>query len=231
MLLSSKVNAKTLSIVAGLHKPPYVIKKGDDITGFEVELISHVMSMIGHQCHFELVSFARSMRMLEQPYIDAIMSAPTQVFTNTDQLTVPYVGYQNVAVSLAANPLEISKVADLSKYTMAGFQMASQVLGGEFKAATKQSPLYTELSNQTRQVEMLAQGKIDVLVMDINIFNYINRGIGIEVEVYEVFPISRYHLALRDMSLVPEFNKAFSQFRTTSQYKALLKKYNMLERI
>ena len=228
MFITSSVKSATLNIIAGLHKPPYVIEKNGDITGFEVELITEVLANMVYQSEFLLVPFARSMKMLKQPNIDAIMTASPKVFTIKSHLTKPYVTYQNVVVSLADRNLAITQISQLGQFSIASFQMASKVLGNEFEVAANKSPYIAEVTSQVRQIEMLSQRKVDTLIMDINIFNYFNRFSKLKVDIARIFPHSSYSLALRDPKLIPEFEKQFKLYVKSKRYLALVDKYNML---
>lgn len=219
--------AKTINIVAGMNKPPYSYLKDGEAAGFEIELVTQVLATINITPEFVLIPYARSMRMLANDDVDAILTASPIVFNDKNVLTRPYISYQNVAVSLAKSDLEISEVGSLGRYSMAAFQMASRVLGKPFNTATKISPYYTELAEQKRQLEMLKQEKVQTLVMDINIFNYFKTLDYPDVDVAEVFPVSLYGLACKDPDLVKSFNRAWKKFRVSPEYSELKRKYNM----
>ena len=220
-----------LNIVAGFHEPPYVIQKNGVISGFEVELVASVLANLGYQTEFLLVPFGRSMKLLNNPDVDGIMTASQKTFTNEKKLSKPYVIYQNVAVSLERNRFNVKSISELSAYTMASFQMAPKVLGEAFSQAAKKSPHFLEISEQSRQLELLGQNKVQMLVMDKNILRFFNRETKLAVRIHSVFPESHYGIALDDEALVKEFDKEIMRFKVTSAYTKLLDKYNMLQRV
>lgn len=227
MSYSQYAIAKTINIVAGMSKPPYAYLEEGKAVGFEIELVTQVLATIDVKPEFHLIPYARSMRMLANENVDAVLTASPIVFKDKTILTKPYISYQNVAISLADNKLDIDQVAHLGHYSMAAFQMASRVLGKPFNTATKTSPYYTELAEQNRQLEMLRQEKVQTLIMDINIFNYFKAADYPQVEIAEVFPVSLYGLAFKDPSLVKGFNRAWLSYRKSEQYQQLKLKYNM----
>ena len=65
------------------------------------------------------------------------------------------------------------------------------------------SVFYIELPDQSKQVAMLLLGRTDVVVMDINIFNYLSKEhLGKDhmanVDVHRIFPTNSYHLGFFD---------------------------------
>lgn len=61
-----------------LSKPPYVIK--ESLSGFELELIHHILSNIGKNPEFILIPYDRSEKMFELPGINAVLSVNEQLF-------------------------------------------------------------------------------------------------------------------------------------------------------
>lgn len=219
--------AKTINIVAGMNKPPYAFVEDGKATGFEIELVTQVLAQIEVTPDFHLIPYARSMRMLANENVDAVLTASPIVFKDKNVLTKPYISYQNVVVSLASNELKVTEIGSLGHYSMAAFQMASRVLGKPFNTATKTSPYYTELAEQKRQLEMLKQEKVQTLIMDINIFNHFKTSDYPEVAIDAVFPTSLYGLAFKDPNLVKGFNRAWLKYKKSPEYQALKLKYNM----
>lgn len=227
MFLSYAAQAKVLNIVAGLNKPPYVFEQDGEFVGFEIELVKLVMANMGYETKFHLVPFARSIKLLDKEGVDAVMTISPKLKSSANALSKPYISYQNVAISLRKNKLKLNTISDLGKHSMASFQMASKVLGKPFYLASTVSPYYTELSEQSRQLVMLKQNKVDIVVMDINIFNYFSEGAYPQVDVHEVFPISPYTMAFKDTDLVGRFDAEMAKFLASPAYKSLAQKYDM----
>lgn len=217
------------NIVVGLSKPPYVIK--DNISGFEIELIKQLMTTIGKTPRFNFIPLGRSEKMLAMPNIDAVMTANTNIFPNINTLSDNYIEYHNVAISLKKNKFVINNIADLGNHTIASFQLAHKLLGNEFANAVTKSPMFIQVANQEKQVELLLLERIDVLVMDIKIFFHFldkqrlfnQRNL---IEIHEVFPVSPYRMAFKDPDDVLKFNAALKTFKQTESYKDLVSKYN-----
>ena len=225
---SVNVKAKeSLTIVAGFNKPPYVIKTEDTISGFEVDLIDMVLEQMGYHSNLILVPFGRSMKLLDEPGIDGILTASPKLFTDPSKLTKPYVVYQNAAISLKKSNIQVDNILQLQAYSMASFQMASKLLGNEFATATEISPYFVEVTQQERQLKLLAKEKVQLLIMDVNIFNHFNKNTNLEVKTHPIFPKSAYVMAFANSEIVEPFNQAMQAFKASNAYRELLIKHGV----
>jgi len=230
IVLSHGIHAKELLLVAGLEKPPYVIPAID--SGFEVELMEQVLSTLGYSTSIVYVPYGRTYDITKQIKADIGLTLTASSGVESALLTVPYVVYQNVAISLKQQKIELTKVAELQSYSLVSFQNANKILGYEFEQAAKVSPLYFELPDQQRQVELLLHGKIDVIVMDVNIFKHFAKTIAgdnviSKVDVHSLFSSTYYQAVINSPELRQAFNQAFTAYIKTEQYAELLKKYDM----
>lgn len=220
--------AKKLDVAVGWTKPPYVIAEGN--TGFELDLMAAVCKQLGHEIVPLYVPFGRSYTMLKDGEVDITLTLTDRADIKQSRLSDVYVVYQNVAISLKEKKLAIDEISDLANVTIVAFQNANIVLGSEFASVVKTSPLYIELPNQSRQVEMLLMGNTEVVVMDINIFNHLSRNfLGSnpmpEITVHKLFPASPYKAGFRDVALKQQFDFYLSLYKQSPAYTELLNKY------
>ena len=177
IILCEQVSAKIseqLTVGVGWTKPPYVIES--DNSGFEIELIKAIFIRMGYQLNFVYVPFGRSHYLLNQNKLDFAMTLSPKLLIKEQQLSDPYITYHNVAISLKGRGITINNIQDLKYYSIVGFQNSNIILGEDYKEAVHKSPFYLELPDQKKQVEMLLKGRVDMVVMDINIFNYLSKG-------------------------------------------------------
>lgn len=220
----------TLDVAVGWSKPPYIIEESD--SGFELELVSKVMGSLGYQLNPVYVPFGRTQSLLENGEVDLTLTVNHSLGINSDQLSDVYVVYQNVAITLKQNNINISRIADLEDYSIVAFQNASMILGRQYNESTSRNHLYLELPDQKNQVEMLFQESVDVIVMDVNIFNHLSKKITgksqkDKVRIHPLFPQSRYRVGFLDTTLKFKFNKALAQFVLTPEYEQLNRKYDL----
>ncbi|TPH18142.1 substrate-binding periplasmic protein [Litorilituus lipolyticus] len=218
-----------LSIVVGLDKPPYVIQK--EQSGFEIELIRNIFKKINIDTAFVFTQYKHSTKMLDAKYIDAVMTTNNKVFTNEAQLSDSYISYQNVAISLKSKNLTIKRIEDLGNYSIAAFQNAEILLGEAYYKSSKRSPLYMSTANQSAQPQLLMKQRVDVIVLDVNIFNYMARELGINdlnslFSYHYVFPKTNYHIAFKDLTIKYAFNQALANYKNSAEYEVLINKYN-----
>lgn len=232
LLVSLTLITKTVAamdVVVGFAKPPYVI--AESVSGFEIELVQHVVEKMGQQANFIFVPYKRSEKMLNDDMdIDAIMTVNQSLISNQSLLTKPYIHYQNVAISLQGTDVKLTKVADLSQYNVAAFALAEKVLGEDYAKAVTTAPSYSEIQDQKRQTKMLFQKRTDLLIMDLNIFRYYQKQLdepwrSMTVKVHPIFPRHEYGMAFKNSDHVPLFEKAMDEFKSTEEYQALITKY------
>ncbi|WP_206484110.1 transporter substrate-binding domain-containing protein [Thalassotalea sp. G2M2-11] len=230
-LLSSNIQAKErLTVAVGLAKPPYVIQHND--SGFELDLIRNVFEQMGYSVEFIYTSFGHSVKMLDVKEVDVVMTTNNRVFKDESKLSDRYITYQNVAISLASENLSIDSISDLANYSIAAFQKADKVLGDEYSTAINQSPLYLSVANQAQQPVLLMKKRVQVLVMDKNIFNYLLNQLAVPNKqdafiIHPIFPKTHYRLAFKRQKHLTLFNQEFDKYRHSDAYQLLKKQYDL----
>ncbi|MDB2373327.1 transporter substrate-binding domain-containing protein [Psychrosphaera haliotis] len=221
----------TIDVIVGLAKPPYVISESD--TGFELEVITTVLNKMDTSPRFIYAPLGRSLKLLDQGMGEALLTINEYIVPNSKIRSNPYITYQNVAISLRSSGINIDKIEDLEKNSVASFQFAHKYLGPIFATATKNNANYIEIPNQFQQVEMLLEKRIEVIVMDINIFNYIFTQLTMgnkaqpELSVHKVFPENPYSMAFKDETKVQTFNTKLKEFLQSPEYQSLKQKYKI----
>lgn len=219
-----------LVVAVGLAKPPYVIQ--EDNSGFELDLIRNIIRKMGKSTQFIYTQFGHSAKMLAVKEVDAVMTTNNSVFSDVSKLSDEYITYQNVAISLKKNQLVINSVEDLADHTIASFQKADIVLGEAFADAVDTSPLYMKIADQSQQPILLLKGRVEVLIMDINIFMYFTRKLGVNdtntmFTYHPIFPKTNYRMAFKNKEHVNIFNEILAQYIQTDEYFQLKRNYNL----
>ncbi|GGO66301.1 substrate-binding periplasmic protein [Bowmanella pacifica] len=229
LLWSFTAQGKSLMMAVGWTKPPYVI--ADQDKGFELDLIRAVLKDLGHKVNPVYVPFGRSAGMLNHGQVDLVLNMTERLPVAKEQLSAVYVTYRNAAISLKVGRVHLERVADMQGYSVVAFQNAAIVLGEEFAAHAAASKLYTELPDQTKQVKMLMEGRVDIVVMDINIFRHVARSISEDalslVDVHWLFPATDYRVGFKDKALLRDFDKALAEYRRSDKYRTLLNRYDI----
>ncbi len=223
------VYAKEVTVVAGWDKPPYVITETH--SGFELELVSTILTRLGHTMSPVFVPFGRSARQLENGVADIVLTLNTGHQVPELLLSDVYVAYQNAAITLTHRGLNIKKCEDLKPYTILAFQTAHNVLGPDYHQAVSGHKGYIEIAAQQRQVKMLLLGSVDVAVMDRNIFAWLRDQLPArfqkEVTFHDLFRRSEYRAAILNAELRQQFNTQLQLMRQDGSYEKLVKKYRL----
>lgn len=221
--------AEPLIIAFDFAKPPYIYKK--EKSGFEIELVKQVFNEMGYETQFKSLTVMHHDKLIESNTVDALMTVNTSVVHNANLLSKSYVNYQNVAISLAKSQIKINSIDELKKYSVVAFKSASRLLGDEFHAITKVHDQYFEVEHQLKQVSLLYSGKVDVIIIDLNIFNYYRNEAMIptisSLDYHEIFPITEYQLAFNNQTLVTKFDTTLAKFKYSEKYKILKEKYHI----
>ncbi|WJG09274.1 transporter substrate-binding domain-containing protein [Aliiglaciecola sp. LCG003] len=216
-------------VAVGWNKPPYVIQQTQ--SGFELELVSAVLKQMGYEVKFVFVPYGRSFELLRRGNVDAAITMSDKIAMENVFLTDPYVAYQNVAVSLLEEELTIHDVDDLRPYSVLAFQNAQSLLGDKFFMMASNNPFYSEVPDQLRQVKMLFGQKVQVIVLDVNIFSYFSRQKSLskqfrKVSIHPLFEINRYRVGFGKAVLRDQFNLVLAAYTQSPEYRKLQEKYS-----
>ena len=204
----------------------------DAQSGYEIEVVSDVLKKLGYDANFVPIPYGRSYEILLNPRFDAVTTLSHRVKTEGVFLSTVYVEYQNVAISLSKTNVQIDRIADLGQYSLVAFQNAHRVLGYEFSEMSLANKEYIEVPDQTRQIRLFLSGRMEVIVMDVNIFHYLHNKLvpesqQQEVEIHPIFPINGYRMGFSNEVLNTEFNEAFAVYKKSPRFVELQKKYNL----
>lgn len=216
---------KPLQVLVGMNKPPYI--QVDSSDGYEIELLREIARVMQQPAEFTYVPNKRIFTLLQQGIGDiATLQKKTEGQTKIFY-SCPYIRYQNVAVTLAANQISLNDLTDLAPFSILAFQNAVQVLPEAYQRIALTSPSYRETLDQRTQVEMLQKQRVQVVVMDMNIFHYYNNKAeqGGQVQIYPLFTPTFYRAAFRSKDLARAFNRALQQVQRSSAYTLLQERY------
>jgi polar amino acid transport system substrate-binding protein len=219
---------KVIKIASADSRPPYILQ--DERSGLELDIIRLALADQGIEVHFQFSSRNRQMLHFEQHKVDAIITV-NQHSGVSGFFSDNYISYQNVAISLAKNNLRIKDINDLSEYGVVAFLNAKNVLGDVFHQMADSNLSYLEVSPQQKQNKMLYLKRVDVVIADKYVFQYLNTLIAREVDVSEnlhyhmIFPASEYFVSFHDKALRNTFNQGLKNIRNNGVYRQLEQKY------
>ncbi|MCW3170952.1 substrate-binding periplasmic protein [Shewanella subflava] len=219
---------KVINIASADSRPPYILP--EDRSGLELDIIRSAFADQGIEVNFQFSSRNRQMLHFEQHKVDAIITV-NQYSGVSGFFSDNYISYQNVAISLAKDDLRIKNIDDLVGLSVVAFLNANNVLGDAFHQMTKKNLSYLEVSPQQKQNKMLYLQRVDVVIADKNVFQYLNTLIARDVDVSEnlhyhmIFPASDYFASFHDEKLKNSFNQGLKNIRNNGVYQQLQQKY------
>lgn len=228
---SSLLWADTFKAIVGQALPPYIIETED--RGGELDIVRQALALAGHQLETVYVPFGRIRMMLENGHGD--LGFPLQPGGDQDSLwySAEHMAYTNAVFGLYERNLQVRGISDLAFYSVLAFQKASQYLGPEFQAMTESNHAYAEIMRQQSQIEMLLAGRVDLVVLDENIFRYYLRMIEAgdiantkrRVQVWHLFEPTPYRVGFRSESLQKTFDQGLAELRASGRYDAILNQW------
>lgn len=225
ILSVTPLQAKDLTLVAGLSLPPYIIQ--DDNSGMEFEIIKESLKAKGHNVKLKYVPFVRL--VVDYKNHDGAITI-NESSGITGNYSDPVITYKNYAISLKKNGITVNSIGDLKDKKVVAFQNATTYLGPEFAAVAKGNSSYSEQGQQVLQVKVLYSGRTDLIVSDINIFKYYRKQVkdidtSPEVTLHEIFPGVDYKVLFNDAAIRDDFNTGLKMIRDSGRYDEIIKAY------
>lgn len=220
--------AERLVVGFGTHKPPYVFENED--SGLEYELVEAALSHAGLKMKPYYAPLERLHRMLQYQELDAMASTNQTSGVNAHYSDI-YIEYQNIAVSLRRNNIDLRSVDDLKGYSVSAFQRARYVLGPRFQAMTAANPRYREEPRQITRNLLLYAGRVDVMIGDRRIMRAFNDDIVDRVDVtqpvteHTLFPPTGYRVGFVNADTRDRFDQGLAAIRANGRYQAIIQRY------
>lgn len=220
--------AAPLTVAVGLAKPPYV--EAEAKGGLEVELVETALRRAGMEPRLLPMPPARALADLAVGRIDAMTSLGPQA-DSALFYSQPVVQYVNKAITLARQDITLRGLPDLARYRVAAFQNASRLLGREFEGLARQLPQYTEYADQATQLRLLYRGRVDVVLLDINIFRALRAQeklpdeVAQPLRVFDLFPPLPRHVGFYRVTDRDAFDRAFSGMVRDGTVRQILQRY------
>ncbi len=221
--------AETLRIGIGVNHPPYVIEATD--SGVEIDILTEAFKELGFNIEWVYLNNVNRHLGIKRHKLDVAATIRDRYRLDPAFYSSPYISYQNVAISRLDNHLVIENIGDLKKYRVGSWELASGDLGDEFaKVADHLGIRYQEYSRQSSQVQEFCEGKVDVLVIDINIYQWFSKtwcdSQKLPIKVHDVFPGRTSFIAsFKNEQLRDDFNRELMVLKATGEYQKIIDHY------
>lgn len=215
--------------------PPYAYRDSEGrLVGLEHDIVTQALRLAGHDPQVQLYSLSRLFVTFRGGAVDAVAPALPVLVGEPAQMSMPYLTYRNVAMSLTQRQLNIVTVHDLAGRYVSAFQNARVVLGAAFAAATQNPSLYEEHSDQRLQVNLLLAGRNDLAVAERRILRYylahplpgVAQMLPGEVTEHEIFQPIDYKVAFHRADLAAAFDRGLAALKASGGYQRLVDQYD-----
>lgn len=216
--------AQQLQLLVGVEKPPYI--KVATQTGYELDLLKAVVKRMGFDSQFIHVPNGRLLSLFSDGQADLVSlqrSTPAGFYA-----TESYISYQNILIVRKDLYKEILSLQDLAGLRVMAFQNARQFLSPDYTAAIAKASSYLEVVEQNKMPELLLKNRVDVLVMDRNIFwHYYHQTAPDDssLKLLSFFQPNHYHVLARTPEVAQRFNNALAEVKQSELFSQLQLSY------
>lgn len=222
---------KELTIVFGVYRPPYIFEKRN--VGLDYDLAEAALKNSGYSIKAIHSPNNRALKEIEMGKVDGVIGFASQPDRENLYHSKPIISYDNVVITKKASGITIEKAEDLKKARFLSFSNARNYLGAEYLKMVKDVRYDTEISNQEDQNRMFWQGKVQAIILDINIFRYYRNSLkdkfntSEEVIVHRIFSAkSNERVAVFKSKVVrDQFNQGLQELKASGTYQKIFDRY------
>jgi polar amino acid transport system substrate-binding protein len=224
--IATTAYADDIEVAVSFAVRPYVLSETD--TGIELDIVREALAYKGHTILPKYYPYARVLRSFKST--DAVMLVTEEADLQHANYSDAYIIYQNVAVSLQKHDLTINQINDLKNKRIIAFQDAAYYLGDEYRQVIQKNPNYHELPKQENQIALLFMERADVIILDVNIFEYYKQNTKLvdtsePITIHKIFPENHFKIAFKNSKIRDDFNEGLRKLHETGRYEEILKTY------
>lgn len=219
---------EALHVGFGLHKPPYIFQGLQ--RGIEYEIVAAAVAEAGWRLVPLYAPQERLHLLLARGEIDAITttneSSGVEAFYSR-----PYIHYQNSVGALAERHLRIERIEDLRGFSVSAFQRARFLLGPQFQRMAEANARYREEAQQLGRNRLLYSRRVDLVVGERHIFEYLNREVADQVDTsqpldwFDIFPPTPYQVGFVSAALRDRFDAALARVQARGEDARIRARY------
>lgn len=219
---------EVLRVGFGLNKPPYIFEGLQ--RGIEYEIVAAAVTEAGWKLTPIYAPQERLHLMLAKGEIDAITTTNERSGVEAFY-SQPYIHYHNSVGVLARRHLSISQISDLADFSVSAYQRARYLLGPEFQAMAERNPRYREEAQQLGRNRLLYSGRIDAVVAERHIFEYLNREVADQVDTrqpvdwFDIFAPTPYQVGFVRREARDRFDVALARIQARGEDQQIRARY------
>ncbi len=231
LLAANGAFADELTVGFGIAKPPFVFAKSihdiDQTQGIELDVMRQALAVKGHSFLPRYVSYNRLAYELKVERVDAVATVRPELASA--HYSEEFIYFHNYAVTRSGSGSPIRDVSDLAGRRIVAWQGAAKDLGPAFEKVVKKASLYREIADQGRQVLLFLKGRVDVTVIDANIFSYWVKVHGESPKVFDYHAIfggrTSFVVGFVSARIRDDFNEGLRAIKKSGAYEEIFCKY------
>lgn len=221
-------NSEKIEMVDGLIKPPFIVEENGK--GMQLDIVRAAFASVNKEVDFIHVPFGRTVTAYQRLNADGIVTVLPDYDHPSLSISIPFITYQNVAVSLLESQLDIDNIQSLSGKSIIAFQNARKFLGEDFNQVISYSLDYREIAEQMQQIDMLFLHRTEVIILDINIFKYfiannVSGRYAQAFNVHYIFAERQYSAAFKSEKNKNLFNQGIKTIKEQGTYQLIMDRY------
>lgn len=236
--LSAPTRSAELVAVYQGNRPPFSFRDAQGkATGIEADVVTEALRRAGRGVTFRETPNVRLLPFRDGDGVDLAVSVRGNDGRGV-YFSDEFVTFHNVAISRRDRHIALKTIADLDGYNFAIWQNGWRDLGPAFEAryrpgADGRFPAnYFQPSNQQAQNKMFWFGRVDVIVVDKQVFEWYRKQFSTEfntqvaLDYHGIFDTTTgFKVGFRSRDLRDAFNRALIAMRKDQTYSRILARY------
>ena len=230
---SSEKSFKTVNVLFGYDKPPYIMGKTSAI-GMEPEILKEAFANVNYKVNISQDNKETLENIL---HTDTDIDAVATISPTDKSLfySHPFSRYENYIISRKKDHLQIESLEDLKNITFVTWLTAYNDLGDKFYKLFnpingKYKKSYHETTSQKDDAAMFFSKKVDAIIVDKTIFNWYKFAFQKDDEEYDFHDVlskkeKTYPVTFKNKKIRDDFNIGLDQLKKSGRYDQIINFY------
>jgi len=233
VVLSGCIEEKGNKIIVGTSAdfPPFEYKEGDEIVGFDVEMITTILTGQGYTVEVQDIAFDSLIAALQTNKIDVIVAGMSITNERLQEISFsnPYYEADQSVLIKSDSGITINNESDLENLTV-GVQTGTTGDDWVFETLVNTSKTpedkYKQYETYDLAVLDLKAGRIQIIVLDKPVAQALSEDGDLSV-AYTIVTNENYGIGVRkgDTELLQKINTGLAQLKASADWNTLVNKY------
>ena len=225
IVLTSCFYSQIVNVAFGIGKPPYILTNEKD--GIEIRLMKKILTNMSYEMNMSFLAF----HYLQKSPLKRKVDIAVGVAPKDDGLFYSdgFTEYKNVAIIKKSKNKVLNSYTDFNKLRIGAWKNASKNLGKKFSESVNDDTYrYYEYPDQKDQFIAFTKGSIDIMIVDMEIFNWYKKKYDIltkDVSVYHLFKSKFTHVSFKNKQLRGMFNIHLKKLKASGEFDRVVKTF------